>query len=219
LNSTASDQDRHHRPSIRAPLSTLPSLQVNATASYRSTLLQREPGGDRSTQIAVPVTRNYGDMRVDVGRARGVARLQSQQRDRRPHEHVIEPSFSVQRRTDIANQDRIPTVTGYDIIIGGVTQMSYGWTNRILVARTRPASRRRARRVRCSTSRCARAYYSDENASKFDPSYSYGYSSRAASALSPIALTARATPTNPLAIDYRLEYDPNAVDNIRNCSA
>ena len=33
------------------------------------------------------------------------------------------------------------------------------------------------------------------------------------SALSPIALTARATPTNPLAVDYRLEYDPNAVDD------
>ncbi len=47
--------------------------------------------------------------------------------------HVIEPSFSVQRRTEIANQDRIPTATGYDIIVGGVTQMSYGLTNRLLV--------------------------------------------------------------------------------------
>ena len=54
------------------------------------------------------------------------------------------------------------------------------------------------------------SYYTDENASKFDNSYSYGFNQRAPNAFSPISLVARATPTAPLAIDYRLEYDPLA---------
>jgi len=199
-------------PSIRAPLSTLPFLQVNATASYRSTYYSESLAGDRSTQIAVPVTRNYGDMRVDVV-GPVVSRVFNPNNaiaDRM--KHVVEPAFSVQRRTDIANQDRIPTVTGYDIIIGGVTQMSYGLTNRILVRKDKEGEPQASAPREMLNVSVRQSYYSDENASQFDPSYSYGYSSRAASALSPIALTARATPTNPLAIDYRLEYDPKAVD-------
>ena len=31
--------------------------------------------------------------------------------------HVVEPTFSVSRRTEIANQDRIPSATGYDRVV------------------------------------------------------------------------------------------------------
>ena len=57
----------------------------------------------------MPVTRNYGDMRVDVV-GPVVSRVfnpNNAMADRM--KHVVEPSFSVQRRTEIANQDRIPT--------------------------------------------------------------------------------------------------------------
>ena len=120
-------------PSIRAPLSTLPYLQVNATATYRTTYYSESLADDKRTQIEVPITRNYGDFRVDViGPV--VSRVFNPNNaiaDRM--KHVIEPTFSVQRRTEIANQDRIPTATGYDVIVGGVTQMSYGVTNRVMV--------------------------------------------------------------------------------------
>ncbi|HUQ87669.1 MAG TPA: putative LPS assembly protein LptD [Vicinamibacterales bacterium] len=198
-------------PSIRAPLSTLPFLQVNATASYRTTYYSESLAGDRATQIAVPVTRNYGDMRVDVigPVVSRVFNPNNAMADRM--KHVVEPSFSVQRRTEIANQDRIPTSTGYDIIIGGVTQMSYGLTNRILVRKDKAGEAQASAPRELVNVSVRQSYYTDENAAKFDTSYSYGYSSRAASAFSPIAMVARATPVNPLAIDYRLEYDPKAV--------
>ena len=80
------------------------------------------------------MTRNYGDMRLDViGPVFSrVFNPNNAMADRM--KHVIEPSFSVQRRTEIPNQDRIPTATGgYDIIVGGVTQMNYGLTNRMMV--------------------------------------------------------------------------------------
>ena len=139
-------------PSIRAPLSTLPYLQVNATATYRSTYYSESLADDGRTQIEVPVTRNYGDFRVDViGPV--VSRVFNPNNaiaDRM--KHVIEPTFSVQRRTEIANQDRIPTATGYDVIVGGVTQMNYGVTNRVMVrkdSRGPAAGRRAARDAQC----------------------------------------------------------------------
>ena len=127
--------------------------------------------------------------------------------------HVIEPNFSVQRRTEIDNQDRIPTRAGaYDTIVGGTTQMNYGLTNRLLVrkdAQGEPAAGAPRELLNVSV---RQSYYTDANASKFDTSYSYGYANRDPNAFSPISLTARATPTVPLAIDYRVEYDPVPVD-------
>jgi len=158
----------------------------------------------------VPITRNYGDMRVDViGPV--VSRVFNPNNaiaDRM--KHVVEPTFSVSRRTEIANQDRIPTVTGYDIIVGGVTQMSYGVTNRVMVRKDLEGQPQAGAPRELVNFSVRQSYYTDANASKYDQSYSYGFGSRPPSAFSPISLVARATPTTPLAIDYRLEYDPIA---------
>jgi LPS-assembly protein len=198
-------------PSIRAPLSTLPFLQVNATATYRTTYYSESQVPGTRTQVEDPVTRSYGDMRVDViGPV--VSRVFTPDNaiaDRL--KHIIEPSFSVQRRTEIPNQDRIPSATGYDIIIGGVTQMSYGLTNRIMVRKDVEGQPLSGAPRELLSVQMRQSYYTDSTASRFDTAYSFGYNNRAPSKFSPIAVTARATPTNPLAIDYRLEYDPNAL--------
>ena len=202
-------------PSIRAALSTLPFLQVNATATYRTTYFSESLLGaaEHAMQIEEPVTRNYGDMRVElIGPV--VSRVFNPQNaiaDRM--KHVIEPNFSVQRRTEIANQDRIPrTVGAYDIIIGGTTQMNYGITNRLLVRKEvdgQPAAGAPREMLNVSI---RQTYYTDSTASQFDTSYSYGYSNRKPSAFSPISLNARATPTMPLFVDLRVEYDPAPAD-------
>jgi hypothetical protein len=199
-------------PSVRAPLSTLPYLQVNATASYRTTYYTESLDANK-VQVEEPVSRNYGDMRLDVigpvfSRVFTPNNIVA---DRL--KHIIEPAFSVQRRTEIPNQDRIPTATGYDIIVGGVTQMSYGLTNRLMVRKEKEGQPQSGAPREMLSVNLRQSYYTDAAASKYDTSYSYGYNNRKPNAFSPIALTARATPTNPLAIDYRLEYDPNAVAN------
>jgi LPS-assembly protein len=196
-------------PSLRAALSTLPFLQVNATASYRTTYYSESLAEDLKTQIEAPITRNYGDMRVDIiGPV--VSRVFNPQNaiaDRL--KHVVEPSVSVQRRTTIANQDRIPTrAGGYDIVVGGTTQLNYGLTNRLLVRKDAEGQAQAGAPRELLNVSLRQSYYTDENASKFDNQYSYGYNNRNPNAFSPISLTARATPTDPLAIDYRLEYDP-----------
>ena len=195
-------------PSIRAPLSTLPYLQVNATASYRTTYYS-ESRAANNLQIEEPVTRRYGDMRVEiVGPVFSrVFTPQNAMADRL--KHVIEPNFSVQRRTTIENEDRIPSnAGGYDIIVGGTTQMNYGLTNRVLVRKDVEGQPSAGAPRELLAVSIRQSYYTDERASTFDNSYSYGYNFRAANAFSPIALSARALPTNPLSVDYRLEYDP-----------
>jgi LPS-assembly protein len=197
-------------PSVKAALSTLPFLQVNATASYRSTYYSESLAEDLKTQIEVPVTRNYGDMRVDViGPVLSrVFNPSNAIADRM--KHVIEPSFSVSRRTDIPNQDRIPNATGWDIIVGGVTQMTYGLTNRLMVRKDKEGEPQSGAPREMLNVSLRQSYYTDERASKFDSSYSYGYGNRAPSPFSPVALVARAMPLVPLAVDYRVEYDAQA---------
>jgi hypothetical protein len=124
--------------------------------------------------------------------------------------HVVEPSFSISRRTQIASQDRIPSTTGYDRIVGGVTQMTYGLTNRLMVRKDTPGEPQAGAPREMLNLQIRQSYYTDANASQFDTSYAYGLGSRKPKPFSPVSLTARATPVVPLAIDYRVEYDPTA---------
>ena len=198
-------------PSIRAPLSTLPYLQVNATALYRRTYYTESLTADKKAQVEEPITRSYGDLRVDViGPVLSrVFNPENAIADRL--KHVVEPAFSIQKRTEIPNQDRIPTATGYDIIVGGVTQMTYGLTNRVMVRKDKEGEPQSGAPRELLSVNLRQSYYTDAVASRYDTSYSYGYNNRAPNAFSPVSMTARATPTNPLAVDYRLEYDPKAL--------
>ncbi|MEO8679751.1 MAG: putative LPS assembly protein LptD [Vicinamibacterales bacterium] len=200
-------------PSLRAPISTLPYLTANATVAYRTTYFSESLDPITKRQIETPVSRNYADLRAEViGPV--FSRVFSPNNaiaDRL--KHVIEPSWSVQRRTKIDNQNLIPTTAGggYDTIIGGSTQMTYGLANRIMVRKTGGAENdpTSAPREVLNVS-LKQSYYTDERASQYDTSYSFGYLSRPASPYSPIALIARASPTLPTAVDLRLEYDPVA---------
>jgi hypothetical protein len=125
--------------------------------------------------------------------------------------HVIEPAFSISRRSDIPNQDRVPKATGYDVVVGGVTQMSYGLTNRILVRKDTEGEPQASSPRELLNVSVRQSYYTDAAASQFDPSYAYGFNNRAPNPFSPISLTARAMPLTPLGVDYRVEYDPKAL--------
>jgi LPS-assembly protein len=195
-------------PSIRAPLSTLPYLQVNAIASYRSTYYSESLAADK-TQINEPITRNFGDLRVDiVGPV--VSRVFNPQNaiaDRM--KHVIEPTFSVSRRTEIPNQNGIPQrALGTDIVVGGTTSMNYGLTNRLLVRKDVEGQPQAGAPRELLSLSVRQTYYTDANASQYDPQYSYGYQYRNPNAFSPVSFTARVTPLTPLLVDWRMEYDP-----------
>ena len=195
-------------PSLRAPLSTLPYLQVNTSIAYRTTYFS-ESIDENNRQVEVPVTRTYGDLRADViGPV--FSKVFTPNADNRL-KHVIEPSFSAQRTTAISSEKSFPTSVGggYDTIIGGSTRYSYGLANRLLVRHVAAPGEPQAGAPRELLNVSLRqSYYTDERASQFDPAYGYGYLFRPASPFSPISLVARGTPIDPVVVDFRMEYDP-----------
>ncbi len=208
-------------PSLRAPLSSLPFLSVNASIGYRVTYFTESIDPATRRQIEESVTRRYADMRAEmVGPVfTRVFNPNNAFADRA--KHIVEPSFTVQRITSIDDQNRIPTTASYEYIVGGVTRLTYGLTNRLLVRRGGGGAEGTARGQATGTSGAPRevlsvginqSYYSDESASPYDNSYSYSMFQRPPSNFSTVSLVARAMPAQAVGVDLRMEYDPIAIE-------
>jgi LPS-assembly protein len=193
-------------PTIRAPLSKLPFLSVNASLAYRRTYVSESLAADKVTQVEVPITREYADMRAEVVGPVFSRVFSPNNAFASRLKHVIEPSYGVQKRTTISVQDQMPLAVS-EIIIGGTTQFTYGLANRVLMRRDNGDPAEKASREILNVS-IRQSYYTDEKASQYDPSYGYGYLYRPGSPFSPVALSARASPVKPLDVDFRMEYDP-----------
>jgi LPS-assembly protein len=201
-------------PSLRAPLSTLPFLSVNATVAYRSTYFNQSIAPD-GKQVEEAVTRSYADMRADIVGPVFSRVFSPNNGFAERMKHVVEPTFSVQRRTKIADQDRVPSTGGsFNTIIGGTTQLSYGLANRLLVRKKAEGNAQAGAPQELLNVSVRQTYYTDERASQFDPAYGNIYG-RPASPFSPISLSAKAIPVTPMAVDFRLDYDPREEADIK----
>ena len=138
-------------PSIRAPLSTLPFLSLNASVGYRVTFFSESLNPATGRQIEEPVTRRYADMRAEVVGPVFTRVFNPGNAFAERLKHVIEPTFTVQRITSIDNLKQIPTTASYEYVVGGVTRITYGLTNRHAgppaVARCHASRRRRGGRA------------------------------------------------------------------------
>jgi LPS-assembly protein len=195
-------------PTVRAALSTLPFLSINASAAYRHSYYSESLVD--GVQAPVPLTRQYFDLRTDIiGPV--LARVftpGTALADRL--KHVIEPSVSFQRITQFENAGRVPsTGSSYDAVLGGVTRIQYGLTNRVLV---RPRSRAEgapsgAPRELLSVA-VNQTYYTTPDAARYDTTYVSSYNEPRDSSFSPVAVVVRSAPTSVSAATLRLEYDP-----------
>ncbi|MBP7776619.1 MAG: LPS-assembly protein LptD [Acidobacteria bacterium] len=208
-------------PTLRAPVSNLPFLNATLNLSYRSTTYSASKDLATGRRVEDPYTRNYAEMRADIT-GPVFSRVYTPNNflaDRL--KHVIEPAFSLQRTTAIEGQDRVLLLgSSYDRVIGGVTRMTYGLTNRVLV---RKAPKRSATSSTAAppaaasaprellTAAVTQSYYSDQRASSFDPTYSSSYADsgtvRPPSNYSPVALNVRSQASQTLATTLRMEYD------------
>ena len=197
-------------PTLRAALTNWPFFNVNAAVTYRNTYFT-ESLDERFVQVPVSLNRRYFDLKTDlIGPV--FSRVFSPNNafaDR--VKHVIEPNFTLQRTGDFENQDRVSTIaSSYDFVVGGVTRVNYGLTNRVLVRKTPldPAALNAASAPRELLSvGLTQSYYSDPLASRYDLTYQASYGLRAASNFSPVALIVRASPTAFTTGSLRLEYD------------
>jgi len=199
-------------PSLRAALSSLPFLSVNASLGYRVTYFTESLDPATRRQIEESVTRRYADMRAEVVGPVFTRVFTPNNAFADRMKHVIEPAFTLQRITSIDTQNRIPTAASYEYIVGGVTRFTYGLTNRLLVRRGggQPAAGPGGAPREFLSVGISQSYYSDEAASPYDNTYSYSLYSRPPSNFSTVALVTRAMPTQAVGMDFRMEYDPIA---------
>lgn len=197
-------------PTVRAALSSLPFLNVNASVAYRHSYYSESLVN--GLQTSVPLTRRYFDLRTDfVGPV--FTRVYSPNNAFAERlKHVIEPNMSIQRVTGFENQLNIPsTGSSYDSVIGGVTRLNYGLTNRVLVrkAAATPGNAAASAPREFLSVAVTQSYYTTPEASRYDTTYvsSYNDTTRA-SQFSPVAVVVRATPSTLTSATVRMEYDP-----------
>ena len=205
-------------PSLRAPLSTLPFLSLNASIGYRVTYFTESlDPANNGRQIEEPVTRRYADMRAEFVGPVFTRVFTPNNGFAERLKHVVEPAFTLQRITTIDNLNQIPTTASYEYVVGGTTRITYGLTNRLLVRRARAKEAERA--AGPTTAGAPReflsvavnqSYYTNEAASRYDNAYSYSAYFRPPSNFSTVALSARAMPAQAAGVDVRMEYDPIA---------
>jgi LPS-assembly protein len=200
-------------PTLRAALSNWPFLTVNGSVAYRHTYFSESLDASQ-VQVPIGLTRRYFDFKADIiGPVFSrVFTPNNALADRL--KHIIEPNVSIQRTTDFENlRNVVSTASSYDFVIGGVTRVNYGLTNRVLVRKTSddPTASAAASAPRELMSvALTQTYYTDSAARAFDNTYqtsSYNRDDPVPSRFSPVALTVRSAPTSLSTATARLEYD------------
>jgi hypothetical protein len=157
-----------------------------------------------------PLLRQYTSLRTDiVGPVfTRIWDLQSGFAERL--KHVIEPAFTFDFTSYVSDYKSTPT-SGSDIsdfVVSGSRKLTYGLTNRLFY-RGRTENDVRGQTREFVTVGIQQTYYSKPESSLYDSSYQSIALTRRPTELSPIALTARVSPTNVLDANSRLEYDVN----------
>ena len=194
-------------PLVRMPFSRWTFLTLNTSAAYRLTRYS-ESLIARDVQVPEPFTRSYFDVRAEaVGPV--FTKIWDAAADSRAerYKHVIEPAFTYQQTTPIADYRRTPRLSNNaDFVIGGAGRITYGLTNRLL-RRDRPREGAAAGAREFLSIALQQTYYSDGEASLYDPTYASSTPDRRAVDLSPVAVTVRYSPTLSTTASMRMEHD------------
>ena len=195
-------------PTIRVPLSKLTFLSVNTSAGFRTTYYTRsflESG--QQTFVDEPYFRRYASVRTDVvGPVFTKIWDTPESSFAERFKHVIEPAFSIDTTSSIPEYLRTPFNSDIsDRIVGSSMRLSYGLTNRVLY-RGRPVEGRRGQTREFITVGVQQTYYSNPLSSQSDTSYQSTQSTGSRD-LSPVAVTARVSPSMRFDANGRVEYD------------
>jgi LPS-assembly protein len=193
-------------PTLRVPLSRLTFLSVNNSAAYRTTYYTRSLDA-RGIVVPEPFVRQYLGLRSEVlgpvlTRIWDLPASDFAERMK----HVIEPAFALDYTTTIEDYRRTPVLSdASDFVVGGTFRFTYGLTNRFFY-RGRPVDGQRGQTREFVTVGIQQTYYGNPESSQYDSAYASSSRGRPLD-LSPIALTARVSPSSALDANTRLEYD------------
>jgi LPS-assembly protein len=190
-------------PTVRFPFTRWPFLTVNSSAAWRGTWWSRSKDPVSGTPLSDSVSRRFFDLQATVT-GPTVNRVFNTPNGgyAEKYKHIIEPSVTIQRITGIDVFDRILQNDGTDTIVGSVTRLNYGLTNRLYAKRRdSPAPRE------IMSLALAQTFYTDANAAAYDRYYQSSYNGATPSRLSPVAAAFRVSFTDDTQGELRTEYD------------
>ena len=204
-------------PTVRFPFTKLQFLTFNSSVRFHETYWS-ESFAPRDSALQPPVRvdegihRRYFDLSTSITgpvftkifNTPGSGYAQK-------FKHVIEPSLTVSRKTNIDNALQIIQLEGTDYAVGGTTNYTYALNNRLY------AKKENAREILNVS--LQQTYYTDENASRVDFNYqSTDPRILPPSNFSPLALQVHAQPTTTTDTTFRAEYDTRT-DSLRTIAA
>jgi LPS-assembly protein len=203
--------DSHGRmdlaPTLRVPLSRLTFLSVNTSASYRATRYSRSAGPTGGT-VSDPYLRQYSSLETDI-----VGPVFTRIWDRPESvfaerlKHVIEPAFKLDLTSRIEDYTKTPVVSDQsEFVVSGAAEFTYGLTNRFF-ARGRAVGQAQGQTREFLTIGLQQTAYSNPESGRYDSTYQSTYGYARPLDLSPVALTARVSPSGVVDGNLRLEYD------------
>lgn len=195
---------------IRAPLSSLSFLSVTADASWRLTYWTESIDPLADAQVPVGLGRQLFELRTQVVGptvSRIFQRPNGKYADR--FKHVIEPTFRIRRTTTFREFDRVvQNDYSVDGQVGGVTQIDYGVSNKVLARRPPPpaapgAPPRPGVTRQILTVDLMQSYYSNALAARYDSQYQ----SVSAGSFGPLRLQASTRPADRVTGQFGMEID------------
>ena len=178
-------------PRVRIPFTKWQFLTISTSAAFRETFWTEQRDVTTTLNVEDPINRNYYDLSAQITGpvfARIFNRTGSQYAEKL--KHSIEPYFNLQRISPIDDFDKFVQIDGTDVIVGRVSRIAYGVTNRFF---RKPGGGGRSREL--LTASLGQSYYSDQRAAQYDKNYQTSYGS-APSHFSPLSLQVRSTPTD-----------------------
>jgi LPS-assembly protein len=192
-------------PSLRIPFNRWQFFTVNSVVSWRGTYWTEslDLTGSRPVQVPVGIGRRYVDLQARIT-GPVFNRIWNTENNSyaQKFKHVVEPTLTIQRVTPIENFDRIVRLDSVDNVIGKVTRLNYGVSNRLY------AKKESSREI--VSLLISQSYYTDANAAQYDQQVQAGYATTAPSHYGPVALQLRASPTDRIQGAFRTDWDSTA---------
>ena len=195
-------------PAVRAPLSRLTYLSINTSAIYRTTYYSQSVHPVTRVQDDQPYLRQYVGARADVV-GPVFTRIFDLPDDAFADrlKHVIEPAVAFDFTSTVDDYRRAPVLSdASDFVVSGASRVTYSLTNRLFY-RGHPMDGQRGQTREFVTVGLQQTYYSEAESSQYDQTYQGAYGYRRRLDLSPVALTARVSPSATFDANGRVEYD------------
>ena len=187
-------------PTVRIPFTKWPFLSVNSSVGWRGTYWTESLVNN--VQVPESIGRQYFDFQARITGPVFNRIFNPPDPKGTKYKHVIEPTLALQRTTAIDNFAQIVQLEGPDFVVGSVTRVTYGLTNRLY------AKKETSREVLSAT--LGQSYYTDARAAQDDRQFQSSFNSTAPTHYSPVALIVRGAPTDRFQANFRTEWDPTA---------